>query len=312
MPEVSLFRIKLNYSDLQTFALIFLQLNILTPLAVIAGVHLLRYVIFWVFSMINGNKYWKFVYVLINLVLRRRYWGLVINDKTFKPVSFAKVKLVHFQNTKDKITKKVLATTLSDINGRYTFNYKGEFKNLFLEVRCAGYKVFYKEIDTLEHLTHNSEMVYDVYLSPKNKTINLDLPTTIINYIANTLIFIVAVIGLLTSIYSQLTYSESQGFVMSAVYIFIIYCALSNLFKRYTLKKLEVIESLLMHKIPGAVVRLYDRKHQLHIAVTNSNGYVLLDWIPGEHQILVTKKGYELIDENTGTKNKKAYLTNKN
>ena len=65
-----------------------------------------------------------------------------------------------------------------------------------------------------------------------------------------------------------------------------------------------------MQRIPGAEVRLYDKKHQLHMAVTNKKGYVLLDWVAGAHQVLVTKKGYELIDETTGMRNRKTYLTN--
>lgn len=310
MPEVSILRVKVNYTDLQTFALLFLEINTLSPFLLICALHFIRIVIFWVISMFNGNKYWKFIYLLNNYVFRKRYWGLVINDKTFKPVSYVKVKLIRFEKNKESVSKKVLASTLSDFNGRYNFNYKGPYQNLFIEVHGIGYKNFYKEIDTLDHLSRNSEMVYDIYLTPSKKALTLQMPIIIINKITNLLIFTAAAIGLVVSIYSQLTYGLFTDFVLSAIYIFILYYSLSHLFRRYTLKKLEVIESLLMQKIPGAVVRLYDRKHQLHLAVTNSKGYVLLDWIPGEHQILVTKKGYELIDDNTGVTNSKAYLTN--
>ncbi len=310
MPEVSLFRIKINYSDLQTIALLFLELSILTPLLIIIAIYFLRNVIYWIVSMLNGNKYWKFVYLLNNLIFRKRYWGLVINDKTYTPVSFAKIKLIRFEKLKDSVKKKVIASTISDSKGRYNFNYKGEYKNLFIEVHGVGFKNFYKEIDTLEHITQNSEMIFDIYLTPNNKSINFEVFLTLLNSITNIAIFILAVLGLLVGIYAQLTKGDLVDLIMCALYISILYVSLSNLFKKYTLKKLEVIESLLMQKIPGAVVRLYDTKHQLHLAVTNNKGYVLIDWIPGEHQILVTKKGYELIDDNTATRNRKTYLTN--
>jgi len=310
MNEVSILRLKFNYYDLQTLALLFLQINIFAPLVTIALVILLRSIIFWIISMFNRNKYWKFMYILINQLFRKRYWGLVIDNKTYKPVSFAKIKLIKFETQKDLISKKVLASTLSDYYGRYLFNYKGEYSNLFIEVHASGFKKFYKEIDTLDHVKENLEVLYDIHLAPKTNSLNLTSFIYAVNLICNIAIFLAAAVGLLLSIYIQLTSAASIAFIMCAIYIFILYFTLAGLFKRFTLKKLEVLESLLMQKIPGAVVRLYDKKHQLHLAVTNAKGYVLLDWIPGENQILVTKKGYELVDESTGTRNKKMYLSN--
>lgn len=312
MNEVSILKFKIDYYDLQSLALIFLQVNIYSPLLFIAAVYTLKTIFFWTISMFNGNKYWKFIYIFINNVRRRRYWGIIVDEKSHNVVSFAKVKLIKFEKTGERISKKFLSSTISDYKGRYYFNYKGKFENLFIEAKALGYKKFYKEIDTLSHISENSEIVYDVFLTPSNKSFNLRIYLLAINFTANILTIVAASLGLLVSIYHQLTVDNSVSFIMCAVYVYILFIAISNIFRKYTLKKFEVLESLLMKKIPGAVVRLYDKKHQLHLAITNNKGYVLLDWVPGEHQILVTKKGYELIDESTGMKNKKAYLTNNN
>lgn len=311
MNEVTILRLEFNYYDLQTFTLLFLEINIVAPLVTIVLIVLLRNIVFWIVSMVNGNRSWKYISVLVNSILRKRYWGLVIDEKTYKPVSFAKIKLIRFEKSKESISKKVLGTTLSDFYGRYIFNYKGEYSNLFLEVHALGFKKFYKEIDTLSHLKENFEMVYDIHLSPKPKTKALNLTPFLYaaNVITNFAVLLASSVGLLLSIYHLLTSSTTLSFIMTTIYIFILYFTISSFFKRFTLKKLIVLESLLMQKIPGAVVRLYDNKHQLHLAITNNKGYVLLDWIPGEHQILVTKKGYELVDDTTGTRNRKAYLT---
>lgn len=311
MNEISILRLKFNYYDLQTLALLFLEVNIIAPLISIIFIFFFKNIIFWIISIINKNKFWKYTSIIINSFLPKRYWGIVIDDKTYKPVSFAKLKLIRFEKNKDSISKKVLGYTTSDYFGRYIFDYKGDYSNLFLEVNALGFKKFYKEIDTLNHIKDNFEMVYDVHLNPRsnNKSLNLTPFIYSVNFITNLFIFLASVVGLLLSIYHLMTTSTSLSFIMTTMYIFILYFSLSSFFKRFTLKKLEVLESLLMQKIPGAVVRLYDNKHQLHIAVTNKNGYVLLDWMPGEHQILVTKKGYELVDDNTGTRNRKMYLT---
>lgn len=311
MNEVTILRLKFNYYDLQTLALLFLEINIVAPLIAIVLIIVFRNIVFWFVSMVNGNRSWKYISILINTILSKRYWGLVIDEKTYKPVSFAKIKLIKFEKNKESISKKVLGTTLSDFYGRYVFNYKGDYSNLFLEVHATGFKKFYKEIDTLNHLKDNHEMVYDVHLNPKPKTRALNLTPFIyaVNFITNFAVLLASATGLLLSIYHLMTSSTTLSFIMTTIYVFILYFTISSFFKRFTLKKLVVLESLLMQKIPGAVVRLYDNKHQLHLAVTNNKGYVLLDWMPGEHQILVTKKGYELVDDATGTRNRKAYLT---
>lgn len=309
MDQISIFKIKFNYYDLERLGLFLTDTSLSLSLIVIFCILIFRTLIYWIVSLLNRNKYWKYIILLVNLIKPTRYWGIIYSEKDFSPVRYAKVKLIKFENNKDKILKKVIASTISDYFGRYAFNYKGEYKNLFLEVHAFRYKKYYKEIDTLNHITENKEIIYDAALMPKSKNLFLNKLLPLFNFVSNVFIIIFSALGLIMSIYRQLTIEQFDGFIFSAIYICVLYLTISTFFKKFTLKKLEVLESLLMHKIPGAVVRLYDRKHQLHLAVTNSKGYVLLDWVPGEHQILVTKKGYELVDDATGNRNKKMYLS---
>jgi hypothetical protein len=246
--------------------------------------------------------------LLTNLLSKKRYWGIVVDESNFKIVPFAKVKLIKFENNKKGVAKKLIATTIANTDGKYFFNYKGSFDNLFIEVHSIGFKKFYKQIDTLKHIQDNGEVIYDVFLSGVKNSLNSSLLVTIITFITKFVILVSSIVGLLLCIYLILANNDQNGIIMGSLYIFILYFTLDSWIKRIGYKRLNVIESLLMQKIPGAVVRLYDKRNQLHIAVTNLKGGVLLDWTPGEHQILVTKRGYELLDENTGTKDKKMFL----
>lgn len=309
MDQISILKIKFNYYDLEKLGLFLTDTSLYIPLLAIFAIGVFRILTFWFVSLLNRNKYWKYIVLLINFIKPTRYWGIIYNEKDFIPVRYAKVKLIKFENKKDQVFKKVVASTISDYFGRYAFNYKGEYKNLFLEVHALEYKKYYKEIDTLNHITENKEIIYDAALMPKSKNLFLNKLLPLFNIASNIFIVVFSALGLIISIYRQLTLEQFDGFIFSAIYIFVLYIAINSFFKKFTLKKLEVLESLLMYKIPGAVVRLYDKKHQLHLAVTNNKGYVLLDWVPGEHQILVTKKGYELVDDATGNRNKKMYLS---
>lgn len=309
MGDISILRIRINYSDLEVFTLVFLQVHVIYPLILIAALFLLKNFIFWFLSFFNRNSIFSYLRILINKIRRARYWGIIYDSKRLSPVRFARVKLIKFEKQGEKVVKKIVGTTISDYLGRYYFNYKGEYKNLFLEVNSFGYKRFYKEIDTLKHIELNNEIIFDAALVKSKQGFNLSKFAYFVNFIFVVLTLFLAGLGLIVSIYYQLSSIRAEAFIFTAIYVFILYINITNLLKRFTLKKLEVLESLLMHKIPGAVVRLYDKKNNLHFAVTNKDGYVLLDWEPGAHQIIVTKRGYQILDDNTGTEDKKTWLT---
>lgn len=312
MEQISILQFKIDFKNLQDIGIFFIQTPIYLPLIIITIFVLFRFIVYWLITLINKNKYWKVIYLPLNLIKSPKYWGMVYDEKNNIPIPFAKVKLIHFSKDGEVVKKSLIATTISNKDGKYYFNYNAEFKNLFIEVYALGYKRYYKEIDTLEHLKINEEIVYDVALIPANNKFNSYFIITAINKFINFFIFIFSTIGLIISIYNQLTVNNIESFIFSSMYIFLLYISISGFLKKFTLKKFEVLESVLMQKIPGAVVRLYDNHKQLHLTVTNKKGYILLDWIPGQHQILITKRGFEMIDENTGTKNRKLYLSNNN
>lgn len=233
---------------------------------------------------------------------KRKYWGIVVDDLTNKPIAFASIILSIKEIGPDNQMKTtVIAQSVSDLDGRYRLN-TDKRDNFYLDVKAIGYQPFTKIISMANPLSSAEDIVYDVPLrridekSNFFKTLLSYRKKSLINF-ARAVLLVSSIIGFLFTIYSQINFPDNLNLILLGVYIVIFIISFYPSIYNRIQKKGKVIDVDLNVPIPGAVVRIYDSKQQIALALTNSKGEARFDLPSGQYSILTNKRGYKMITE---------------
>lgn len=233
---------------------------------------------------------------------KRKYWGIVVDDLTNKPIAFASITLsIKEIGTDNQMKTTVIAQAVSDLDGRYRLN-TDKRDNFYLDVKASGYQPFTKFISMANPLSSTEDIVYDVPLRRIDaktnflKTLLSYRKKSLINF-ARAVLLISSIIGFLFTIYSQINSPDNLNLILLGVYIIIFIISFYPSIYNRIQKKGKVIDVDLNAPIPGAVVRIYDAKQQIALALTNSKGEARFDLPSGQYSILTNKRGYKMITE---------------
>lgn len=249
-----------------------------------------------------GSGIGQIIGLLLGAITQRKkkYWGIIVDDLTNKPIPFASITLSTKEIGKDnQIKTSVLSQTVSDLDGRYRLNSDKKDK-LYLEVKASGYQPFSKFISLNNPLNSTEDIVYDVQL--KRIDAKPNFIKNLLNYkkdsvfdFARSILLISSIIGFLFTIYIQINFPDYLNLILLGIYtiLFIItfYPYIYNLIQ----KRGKVIDLDQNMPIPGAFVRIYNQKQQVSLSLTNSKGEMRFDIKEGEYLILSSKMGYKMI-----------------
>lgn len=231
---------------------------------------------------------------------KRKYWGVIYDDFTNKPVAFASITLSYKEIGTDNETKTtVIAQAVSDLEGRYRLN-TDKRDNFYLEVKASGYVPYTKFITMANPLNSAEDIVYDIPLKRLDARSNMFKnlfsygKKSLINF-ARTILLIASIVGFMFTIYAQINFPDTLNIILLGLYIVIFIISFYPSIYNRIKKKGKVLDVDFNSPIPGAVVRIYDSKQQLALSLTNTKGEARFDLPSGEYSILASKRGYIMV-----------------
>ncbi|MEO6728631.1 MAG: Ig-like domain-containing domain [Candidatus Dojkabacteria bacterium] len=240
--------------------------------------------------LINSSNIIGNIFGIIALLLnkRKRPWGVILDSKTQKPVSFATVRLV-VENTLE-----VIAQTVSALDGTYGFNIsEGKYT---LEVRHPQYKIFKTSIEIQKD---EEGYVLDIELAsilgdgvsrPKFKD---KLKASFLSFY-NKFRDAFFIFGFLFAVLSILISPSIWNWIIFGIFLLIIFF---NVILEYKSRSLfsDVEDAQTGKKVPFAIVKIYELISYKNIdtRVCDSRGNFDYYGEPGEYGVVVASKGYK-------------------
>lgn len=233
---------------------------------------------------------------------KKKYWGIIFDDTTNKPVAFASITLSTKEIGKDNQMKTIVVTqAVSDLDGHYRLNTDKRDK-FYLEVKASGYQPFTKFISMTNPLNSAEDIIYDIPMRRIDSRSNFF--KSLMSYrkkglisFARGVLLISSIFGFIFTIYSQINFPNNLNLVLLGVYIIIFIISFYPSIYGRIQKRGKVIDVDFNSPVPGAVVRIYDTKQQIALSLTNSLGEARFDLPSGEYSILASKRGYIMVVE---------------
>lgn len=231
---------------------------------------------------------------------KKKYWGIIFDDVTNKPVAFASITLSTKEIGKDNLMKSVVVTqAVSDLDGQYRLNTDRRDK-FYLEVKASGYQPFTKFISMTNPLNSAEDIVYDIPMRRIDSKSNFF--KSLMNYrkkglinFTRAVLLISSIFGFVFTIYSQINFPDNLNLILLGIYVLIFVLSFYPSIYSRIKKRGKVIDVDFNSPIPGAVVRIYDAKQQISLSLTNSNGEARFDLPSGTYAVLASKRGYLMI-----------------
>lgn len=237
------------------------------------------------------NKTYKYGIIGILIPRQKKYWGIVFDEKESKPIPFANVRVY-------TSTEELISQTVSDMDGRYALlvDEAGDYK---LEVQASGYEKLEREIK-ISKISDNLEVTVDIGLYKLGE--DYGFLTTILRYervetykLFRRLLLALSVIGLGYSIYTAIQNPLLVNYLILIFYGIIFSFEVYHFFDMQAWGK--VVESKTLKGLGGVIVRIFDSKSQLSIALSNKNGQLKLKLGAGKYKLSALKTGFKLAND---------------
>ncbi len=218
---------------------------------------------------------------------KKKYWGIIIDQKTDKPIPFVIIRLL---DNSGNIVKQAI----SNLDGKYRFGVTEKNKEFILEAKSGGYELYRKNIFTKSE----DETMEDIYLVRVGQS---SIVKTLVNYYKKEaveffrkLINLLALVGLILNVIGVLTSPNPYNIFLTLLYtimlVGIVYLYIINRIKISG----KVFDSL-RHPLAGVSVRLYDRaKKQVLVTISDLNGDLRFNVEKGIYYINAFKNGYKM------------------
>lgn len=225
---------------------------------------------------------------------RRKLSGRVFDVQTEGNLPFIDVRII------DEKDNSVVASAITDFDGRYRINLPRENDNFIVQVKVKGYE-FYKKL--LINVYKNN-VIQDIPLE-NNDTVRGGIKTFYYYYLKPKLYVYFTYFLYFLSIFalgSMFLLVPDIGLSLYVLTFFLIYGTsvvwnTSTLFTRFRFKSGKVVDFDSKKPISGAGVSLYSDDNQLQAHYTNKRGIVRINLPDGVYRVVVTKLGYKMVDE---------------
>jgi hypothetical protein len=285
----------------QFFEASFFPFFVFSNLSVIGGI----------FILYNGRTLLEMVYLFDGFFIprQRKYWGTIFDLESNTPVSLASINLILDQDS----GKKIIASTVSDLDGRYRLRIPATKGNFYIEVKATNYVPLRKDIgETAKLLVNQGELIEDIPLTKLG-----DAPNTLASRFYDLrvklypiLIFYLLVLSIanfLIYLYPATTNPALDTMFGAGFFGIAVVWNLAIVTERIR-NKGGKIQDEKHAPISGATVRIFKDGRQLNSVLSNTEGFVKFEVNPGEYEVIVDKPGFEL--QNADNKFLKVKVTN--
>jgi hypothetical protein len=270
--------------------------------------------------------------VLTGIVIprKKKFWGIVFDQATSKPIPFAVIRLLDYhpnilkdsfvdsssqlsavsdqqkentsskleasdsaKATSDKHSSSLLAQTISDLDGKYGLlvDQSGKFS---IQVVADGYTPFFKDIS----VSPGSEVIFDIPLVLADKKANYFNKLKFVfkqNFVKYFRVFItiLMIIGFFYSLFVTINYPITINYIILAAYGVLFILNLIVLVRELKREAGRVLDDD-NKPIDGAIVRFYKDGSQLEVALSDSSGKLKVNLPSGDYNIKAFKQGYNL------------------
>lgn len=284
-------------------------LSLYTPFLVISGFA----TILGTLILSPNRSLWEIVMLFVGGAIprQRKYWGLVFDQKTNKPVAFAVIRIL--QKEADETYTEV-GKTVTDLDGRYRMYLPIKNKNYRLEVQSEGYQPFVKEIDYRHQKLIESALIEDIPLvenasaQDSFKSFFYTLRPKLYPYVMYFL-FLFTEVASVWALYGLVVYFYLDTLTFMLIYgsSFIWNCI--TIYDRIKNKTGKVIDEKNKRPLAGALVQVFNDNKQILAIVSDQEGVVKFDLKPGDYIVKVYKENYT-VSENSAETSLTVHITN--
>lgn len=286
------FSILLEYNTIFDLALMLVQIQtiyyILLSLLIIFAIFILKNIEF-LFNLNTGKA-------LLNDKLTSPL-GIIYDSKNLNPIAYAKIKLIEFKKSNNKVNKQTIESTFSNKSGLYSFKNQLLEKNFFIEVNAFGFKPYYKEIIADDYSS------LDIKLKRINKKFSLHTTLSLFSKIFEVILFLNLSFGIFLFSFEILSTESILEIIALVVYIAVLLNFVSTKSNHLIFKRFDCIEKLLMYKINGVVVRQFRDNKLIDIKISNLKGFIKFKNLKPDDEIFASKEGYLFFKDKEGVIN---------
>ena len=228
----------------------------------------------------------------------RKYWGVVFDEISGKPIAFIPVRIFKYEGEKPKL----LASTVTDTDGRYRLQVSTRDKietRYAIEISASGYEPFMQDI--AEYLViGNYELINDVPLKRAKSTANPIVRWFYYNRtrIYNWLFIFIYVEYIALLLLTIVFFINGPIFIN---YFGTITIGVSVIWNTYVVRHRiapqigKVIDSDGKQPLQSSLVTIYQNKGQSVAAITNEAGIVRVNMPAGMYKALASAQGYMML-----------------
>ncbi|MFS8130807.1 MAG: hypothetical protein ACMG57_02395 [Candidatus Dojkabacteria bacterium] len=283
---------------------------------VITNIQVQFYSIFFVASFISaifgtivlsqGRSFAEVIFLFVGYAIprQRKFWGVIYDTETGKPIALATIRL---QTIDEDGNKEFISQTVSDLDGRYRLNIGKMGQKYLVEVSANEYKGNQIEISSSNTETLSKEIARDIALSKEQeaKKSNLKdslekfrsriyLPTIVYMYIFNFFGIFFALYGIIANP-SPTDFINLTIFTISAIWNTIV------VRERFKVNVGRLLDMKSRKPIDLVMVKIFDDEDKSIVAYTDNAGGVKFDLPEGTYKALIAKDNYKLIKEGVDT-----------
>ncbi len=220
----------------------------------------------------------------------RKFWGVVSESQSEKPVPFASVRLLQ--------KGKLISQTVADVDGRYRLAVPNQMNGLYLEVKASGYKNYQKRMNLVDILANSNEITIDIAIQKLVESQNLIrrlyifLTPKIKNFLLVSLLLgqiLITPFHFIITINNPII-TNILGSIASLVSLYWNFKVLQN---RRKVGAGKIISLYTNDPVKSAVVEVYDNHKKLASSLSNPEGVVRFDIDPGSYFVGVVYKDDE-------------------
>ncbi|MEO6728453.1 MAG: hypothetical protein ABIM99_00870 [Candidatus Dojkabacteria bacterium] len=260
--------------------------------------------IFGTIVLSQGRSFAEVIFLFVGYAIprQRKFWGVIYDTETNKPIALATIRL---QSEDEEGNKEFISQTVSDLDGRYRLNIGKPGQKYFVEVNANEYKGNTIEISSSNTEALSKEIARDIALSKqeevKNSTIKeqlekfrskIYLPTIIYMYIFNFFGIFFSVYGIIASP-SPTDFINLMIFATSAIWNTVV------VRERFQVNVGKLLDMKSRDPVEQVMVKIFNEKDKSIVAYSDNSGKVKFDLPAGAYKALVAKDNYKIIKEGT-------------
>jgi len=258
--------------------------------------------IFGTIVLSQGRTFSEIIFLFVGYAIprQRKFWGVIYDTDTNKPIALATIRL---QSVDEEGNKEFISQTISDLDGRYRLSIGKPGQKYLVEVSANEYKGNQIEISSSNTEALSKEIARDIALSKEQEAkvsglkdrlekirSKIYVPTIIYMYIFN-------FFGLFFSVYGIIANPSPTDYINLIIFSTSFVWNTKVVRERFRVNVGRLLDMKTRQPVEQVMVKIFNEKDKSVVAYSETDGGIKFDLPEGIYKAMVAKDSYKLIKE---------------